>query len=490
MIRHSMEENRFATREEFLQGLHREKMGELTSMSGVPLYNHNGEVYTDTTDSHTLIFGNTGTKKTRNFCIPSVYSIGASGESMIITDPKGEIYKNTSGFLANQGYDIQVLNFRDTEYSIRWNPLEIPYNYYKNGAKDKAIEMITDFAIQLKAPVHSDKDVYWENQAVDMFVGLVLIVFECEKEASKVNLKSVQGLRMYLDVSGKGSEQEVFWDLYNTFPENSVIRYKLGTLYSLRNTEKTFSSIVSVFDGMMSMFLFNDRIMSMLSASDIDIRELGDRKTAVYIIIPDEKTTFHFLVSVFVKQCYECLISSAHKNSNGQIKIRMNFVLDEFSNFPKISDMPAMISAARSRNIRFILIVQSKQQLTSMYGGDAETIKSNCRNWIFLACREIGLLDEISSLCGSVYTSDKGEVPLLNITQLQSLKIGWTDSQALILRTGVRPYITNVKDFSVYPQSGYPFVRYKKKPMKDVETFSAVKYMYDFVDSKLKKGGR
>ena len=77
MIRHSMEENRFATREEFLQGLHREKMGELTSMSGVPLYNHNGEVYTDTTDSHTLIFGNTGTKKTRNFCIPSVYSIGA-----------------------------------------------------------------------------------------------------------------------------------------------------------------------------------------------------------------------------------------------------------------------------------------------------------------------------------------------------------------------------------------------------------------------------
>ena len=84
--------------------------------------------------------------------------------------------------------------------------------------------------------------------------------------------------------------------------ENSIIKYKLGTLYSLRNTERTFASIVSVFDGMMSMFLFNDRIMSMLSSSDIDIRELGDKKTAVYIIIPDEKTTFHFLVSVFIKR--------------------------------------------------------------------------------------------------------------------------------------------------------------------------------------------
>jgi type IV secretion system protein VirD4 len=149
-----LRENRLATEDEFIRNLSSQDVNDDCETSGVPFYYKGGKVYTDISDSHTLIFGNTGSKKTRNFCIPSVYMIGMAGESMIISDPKGEIYRNTSGFLADKGYSVKVLNLRNPEKSSRWNPLLLPYRYYKNDNTDKAIELISDFCLQLKAQVH------------------------------------------------------------------------------------------------------------------------------------------------------------------------------------------------------------------------------------------------------------------------------------------------------------------------------------------------
>ena len=182
-------------------------------------------------------------------------------------------------------------------------------------------------------------------------------------------------------------------------------------------------------------------------------------------------------------------IDYAQKCDNGALPIRVNYILDEFSNFPQISDMPAMISAARSRNIRFILVVQSKQQLTSGYGDSAETIKSNCRTWIYLSCRELSLLNEISDLCGTVEINDK-ERSVLSITQLQRLKKGWEDSQALILRSGIAPYLSWVKDFSVYPQAKFEPVPFTKHEIQPTKCFSAPKYMYNTLKAELDAVGK
>lgn len=455
MIHRQYEDYGMSTEREFLAGLQSHGLEESCTSSGIPLCYKDNTIYTDDSDSHTLIFGNTGTKKTRNFCIPGVYAIGMAGESMVISDPKGEIYRNTSGFMAHQGYDIRVMNLREPERGAKWNPLTLPYRYYWAGDTDRAVEMITDFAMQLKVQVHTEKDLYWENQAMELLIGIILILFESESDEKNVHMESVQRIRMYIKAENKEEEGNIFWKWIESFPEKSLIRYKLASVYALRNTEKTLSCVVSTFDSMVHVFLFNRKIMKMLSASQISFDTLGEKKTVLYLITPDEKTTFHFLVSVFIKQCYECLIAYAQGKEEGILPLRVNFILDEFSNFPKIADMPAMISAARSRNIRFTLVVQSKQQLLSMYGDDAETIKSNCKNWIYLSCRELGLLREIEELCGKVYVGGRGEVPLLDISQLQRLKIGWEDSQALILRAAQRPYISWVKDFTSYPQSKY-----------------------------------
>lgn len=206
----------------------------------------------------------------------------------------------------------------------------------------------------------------------------------------------------------------------------------------------------------------------------------------MFLITPDEKTTFHFLVSVFVKQCYESMIYYASFCENNKLPVRVNYILDEFSNFPRIADMPAMISAARSRNIRFILIVQSKQQLLTAYKNDAETIKSNCKNWIYLSCRELDLLKEIEALCGMV--EDNGQqYPLISITQLQRLTIGWEDSQALILRSGIAPFITWVKDFSVYPQAQFKEYPFEYSEYDTPETFNVLKYVRDNLEQTFTK---
>ena len=477
----NLNDNRLSTRQEFIQSLSGQELNKEYDSSGVPFLYEDGTVYTDNSDSHTLIFGNTGSKKTRNFCIPSVYTLGMAGESMIISDPKGEIYRYTSGFLASKGYSVQVLNLRDPHKSSRWNPLLIPYWFYKNGDIDKAVEMISDFCMQLKASVHSDRDPFWENQAMDLLAGIILILFECESDEKKIHMESVQRIRMYIDIETLNSDNDrsgIFWDLVRTFPENSLIRYKLAAAYSLRSVEKTLNCIVSTLDSMLRSFVFNRKLMNLMAASDIDFKTITDKRTVLFLITPDEKTTFHFLVSVFVKQCYESMIYYAGFCENNKLPVRVNYILDEFSNFPRIADMPAMISAARSRNIRFILIVQSKQQLLTAYEKDAETIKSNCKNWIYLSCRELDLLKEIEALCG-VAEDNNRQYPLISITQLQRLTIGWEDSQALILRSGIAPFITWVKDFSVYPQSQFGEYPFEYSDYGTPECFNVLQYIRD-----------
>lgn len=451
------QENRWATVEEFKDGLKKQRIGEPQTASGVPLMTEDGDIYVDDTDSHTLIFGNTGSKKTRNFCIPAVFALGNAGESMIISDPKGEIYRNTSGFLKSRNYRIQVINLRDMDYGCQWNPLTVPYQQYRNGEKDIGMGMVSDLCYQLSTLVHTSRDPFWEMAARELLEALIMILFECAESEDEVNMSSVKLLRDQIHViSEYGDGQDdpadlAFWEFLESFPGDSVIAFKLATVISLKKTERTLPSILVTIDAMLNPFIIRQGLIDMTWYSEVDYNKIAKKKTALFLLIPDETRSLHILVSIFVKQCYEQLIAIAQRRSELQLKCRVNFVLDEFSNFPKIADMPAMISAARSRNIRFLLVVQSRQQLYAQYKEEAETIRSNCRNWIFLASREIELLEEIRKLCGDTWIEGEERRPLISVTGLQRLQIGRENSQALILRPQKAPFISCVRDFSLYP---------------------------------------
>jgi hypothetical protein len=211
-------------------------------------------------------------------------------------------------------------------------------------------------------------------------------------------------------------------------------------------SEKTFSSVSSSVSVMLNPFILRKTLGQVMSKSSFDIRSIGTKKTAIYLIVPDEKTTFHMLVTMFIKQVYETMIDVAQTQPNRQLPVRLNFVLDEFANLPAIPDMASMISAARSRNMRFFLMLQGMRQLNQKYGLAADTIKGNCDNWVYLSSREYELISEFSVLCGN----KSNNKPLINITQLQQLKKEWEYSEALIRHGRNHPYVAWLPDIDQY----------------------------------------
>lgn len=216
----------------------------------------------------------------------------------------------------------------------------------------------------------------------------------------------------------------------------------------------------------------------MLAYSDFDMKDIGRKKTAVFIVIQDEKKTYHALATIFIKQCYETLIDVAQEN-NGKLPIRTNFILDEFANMPPLRDVTTMITAARSRQIRFNLVIQNFAQLNQVYGADdAETIKGNCANLIYLMSKELKALEEISKLCGEKKIKAKSEKeqdkekPLISVSELQRLKMG----DAIVIKDRSYPLKTKLPDLSEYkfyePQSSqvsYPTRRTRQIKLFDIK---------------------
>jgi len=190
---------------------------------------------------------------------------------------------------------------------------------------------------------------------------------------------------------------------------------------------------------------------------------------------------------MFIKQVYEIMISEAHKNPQKRLPIRVNFVLDEFANIPKIPEMPSMISAARSRNMRFFLYVQSMQQIVQKYDKEAHTIKGNCDNWVFLSTREKELLDEISYLCGSSsYINTFGTIerkPLISISELQ--RFNKNLGEALILHGRNHPLVAELPDIDDYDFKILPPYDTTKRTLPEIAMYNINKAIDAIKDSEI-----
>ena len=438
--------SRWASKDEISASLHKIKRTDVNSTyGGIPLYSDDENIYVEHSDSHSLIIGSTGSKKTRLIGMPALQMYIKGGESFIATDPKAELYEKTYPLLKEQDYDIFVLNLREPKHSNSWNPFDLPYKLYINEQKEEAIKCITDMADCIcKTNILNDS--YWQNSSSNLLTGFILTLFECAKE-NEINLFSLRNMR---NQSFKKENDSTFiCDKFLHKLDSSTYIYSLlcGTVDVCTETQ---SCIISYFDQALKPFLSNDTLIKILSSNDLDMRSIGKKKTAVFLIIPDETTIYHPLITVFVKQCYNSLIQEAQKNKNKKLAVRVNFLLDEFSTLPVIGDFPAMITASRSRNIRFNLLIQSYNQLTKKYGREAETIKGNCENIIFLHSRELEVLNEIVGLSGKKVNEES----LTSVSMLQTLDKN--KGEVFILHKRLNPYIANLPDIDTItkPRSG------------------------------------
>lgn len=399
-------------------------------------------VYVDNGESHSLVIGATGSGKTRRILLQQICILAKAGESMIITDPKGEIYDTTAEMLKDKGYNVIVVNFRDPQNGSCWNPYTLPYKYYKEGNQDKANELLNDMAINIATDEKAD-DPFWTNSAADYLTGLSLGMFEDAKE-DEVSISTVN-LMMTVGDEKLGASTYLKEYFRMKDPASPAAINALGTINAPQETK---NSIDSVLKQKIKVFAVTNNLAEMLSRSDFDMEKIGEQKTAVFMIIQDEKTTYHALATIFVKQCYESLIAVAQKHG-GSLPIRTNFLIDEFQNMPKFKDITTMITAARSRKIRMTMIIQNFAGLVQTYGKeDAETIRGNCGNLLYLLTGELSALEEISKLCGEKIIKvgkDKKEEtrPLITVTELQRFKEG----EVLIIKHRMPPLKTKFPGF-------------------------------------------
>ena len=455
------------------------RQGDDTSdAAGIPLYMKKDEIWVDDGEYHNLVIGATGSGKTQTIIFPTVEVLAKKRESMIITDPKGEIYEQTSNMLRDKGYNVLILNFRDPQQGNSWNPLSLPYRMYKSGNMDKAIELLDDLAANILYEEKSgNADPFWEKTSADYFSGLALGMFEDTTE-DKINLNSISLMTTVGEEKFGGSTYiKEYFNMKD--PAGAAYTNASGTIMAPNETK---GSIISVFKQKIKLFASRDNLSEMLSHSDIDLKTIGEKPTALFIVIQDEKKTYHSLVTILLKQCYETLIDVAQAHG-GKLPVRTNFLLDEFANMPPLKDITTMITAARSRLIRFTMIIQNFAQLDQVYGKEnAETIKGNCGNIIYLITTELKALEEISKMCGEVKSKkdDKtASTPLVTISDLQKMK----QFEVIIMRLRLNPFKTKFVPYYQWNLKKYAKAEYPEREKQTVHTFD----LREFVKEKKKE---
>ena len=410
---------------------------------GIPLLRADEKLYVDNEDNHTFVIGPTGCKKSRVTVFTTVASIIEAGESAVINDPKGEIYKKTAKRARDLGADVILLNFRKPSCSRGWNPLAQAQRFYKAGKKDEAMQCVNDFAESVVAPAQSKTvDNYWGDCSKIFLISLVLMLMD----SVPPEYFNIETLIPFCYESADSLLARVVKDM----DQSSTAVFGIRTVVDLQ-AAKTKSCIYSSLLSMLRPFAQNKNLTAMLCDDSMDIEKIGKKQTLVYVVYPDEKDNLNFLVNLFLTQCYETLVSVAADSYGDRLPVRVNFVLDEFSNLVPIQNFDNRISEARSKNIRYFLFVQSYGQLKQKYEDCAETVISNCNNWICFSSKEMEFLNKLSQICGTEVDYNGVEHDLLSPFSMQFFEKKNESSEVLIVKQGQRPFVTALPDFDCVP---------------------------------------
>lgn len=325
-------ESRMGYEQEFLEDLTAFdlKSANGTFRGGPVLFRKNDRCYTDPSDSHDLIVGDTGSQKTLKFVLPLIYSCAMAGESMVIVDPKGELVRKSEEFLERKGYQKVVLDWRKPQESPdQWNPFERVQEAYKRGKRAEAENHLNDILQSLFFErTEKGKDPYWNDTAGQLARGISKLILMMEE---RLSIKSI------LDWRHAKMQSGMLQNCFLALSTDSDIYQDLAGFMNL-TAENTKTCIASTFDQLTGLFKASKTLTEMMSGTTFSMEKIGKERTAIFLVVPDEKTTYHFLAALFISQCYESLLDQADA-CKGELPVRVNFILEEFCNMPKLDDM-------------------------------------------------------------------------------------------------------------------------------------------------------
>ena len=423
-----MSNARWATKEEVAKRLDAVDFKNGVANAGIPVAFDENYLYIDSKEAHSMIIGSTGSGKTQATILPMIKLSMMAGESVVINDPKGELYERCAENFKRRGYNVLALNFEDARYGNTWNPLRVAYDLYNSDKRDKAIKSLEDIGYYLFYDAkEKDSDPFWINSTINYFVGLALYLFE-NADVDEANLCSIFQLSNYLNKDNNGKE------FIDKLDQNSLIYMNLvGTLKAPAETK---GSILSVFTQKIKKYLSREDLTNMLCSSDFDINKIGVEPTALFIV-SGISNYCNNLIPLLINQIIDAVDNYGTKEKN------INILLDEFDSMVPIRDFSRMIEYCRSIKVRIVITIRSYIHLCNMYSKqDAEILKMCFGNLIYLLSDDIYTLEEISKYCG---TKDNGE-PLISIEDLKTIEI----FEGLVLMPRTMPFKTRfLPDFKI-----------------------------------------
>ena len=450
----NLEQARFQTDEEIDKNYTVAEYSELAQkpIVGIPIkaVEHKGKYTVHfAKNAHTMIIGTTGSGKTTTFINPvvQILSQSAAKPSMLISDPKGELYALHAKSLTDKGYTVKVLDLRNPYNSVRWNPLERPFTFYQrmlhiedevtadeeNGGYlfdgefynkpedlqsalqvkkqwlfDQVYEDLHDM-ITVLCPITNKNEPIWESGAKNFILAIAIAMLEDSANPELGMTKEKYNFYNLMKIATNTEDDCA--ELMKYFQERGPLSKALAlSKQVLDSADKTRGSYLStMFD---KLNIFSDlSLCSLTSSNEITFSDMAEQPIALFLQIPDEKETRHTLAAMILLQAYKELVAKANTYPDLSLPRAVYFLMDEFGNLPPIHKMEQMVTVGRSRNLWLCLVIQSYAQLAKVYDDKvADIIKSNCNIQAFIGTSDYKTVEEFSKRCGnfSVITRNVG----------------------------------------------------------------------------------
>ena len=365
-----------------------------------------------------LVVGGSGSGKSASYSIPNAHQMLGS---YVFTDPKGELYDRTAGYLREHGYKIKVLNLVHPQYSDGYNPL-------LHISSEIDVDVIANTIVKGQKSEGGGSDPFWDDSAETLLKSLIYYLMATRPEEEQ-NLASCAEMVRAANSNG-GSN--LLTELMSQLPYDHPARMNYKSIEIA--PEKTYSSILSTLQSKLGKF-DSKEIAELTSTDTINFEEIGSEKTAVYVISSDTHGAYDFLLTIFFAQMIQQLYDFAD-NNGGKLKERTYFILDEFANIGRIPDFDKKISTSRSRGISFSVILQNLDQLEAIYEKANETIIGNCDTHVFLGSNSQKTVEYFSKALGEKTISHES---ISTNRDKEHKKTGTSDSDQIMARALMTP---------------------------------------------------
>lgn len=349
-----------------------------------------------------LVIGGSGSGKSRFYVKPNIMQLNTS---YVVTDPKGELLRSCGRLLKKAGYEIRVFNLIDMSHSNNYNPFNYIYDKDGNISKTYVMKMVNCLMKNTKQEGASGGDQFWDDstKALTLAIAFYLLEKKTDENGNSLdrNFSTVMKMMRLAEISEQDENHrspldDMMDELRTENPHSMAVSFYADFKKAPAETAKSILISAAV-----RFAAFNlPEVADLTHTDNIHLDTLGDRKTALFIIIPSSDATFNFLAAMMYTQLFDTLYDTANFKYGGRLPVHVRCLLDEFANVGTIPDFDKLLATMRSMEISANIIIQNLAQLKKMYDKSWEILTGNCDSLLFLGGQEASTLEAISKSLG------------------------------------------------------------------------------------------